>query len=135
VSVGALDPVGSFLASATYAPQNALRLEAAFKEEIVQALKDGFTAEELEGARKGWLQARGVTRSQDGTLASRINALAYFDRTLAWDADLERKVKVLAVDDVNRALRRFVDLDKMIIVKAGDFANAARHAGTGATKQ
>jgi len=133
VSVGALDPVGSFVASATYAPQNAVRLEAAFKEEIVLALKDGFTAEELEGARKGWLQARVVTRSQDGALASRIHSLAFFDRTLAWDAELERKVKALTVEDVNRALRRFVDLDKMIIVKAGDFASANRQAGPEAT--
>jgi zinc protease len=135
VTVGALDPVGSFLASATYAPQNAVRLEAAFKEEIVRALKDGFTAEELEGARKGWLQGRSVGRSQDGTLATRIHSLAFFDRTLAWDADLERKVKALTVEDVNRALRRFVDLDKMIIVKAGDFASAKRQTGPGAAKQ
>jgi zinc protease len=135
VSVGALDPVGSFFASASYAPQNAVRLEAAFNEEIARALKDGFTEEELEGARKGWLQAGTVTRSQDGTLATRINTLAFFDRTLAWDAALEKSVKALTVGGVNRALRRFVDLDKMIIVKAGDFANAKRQAGTGATKQ
>ena len=135
ISVGALDPVGSFLASATYAPQNALRLEAAFKEEIVRALKDGFMAEELEGARKGWLQARSVVRSQDGSLAGRINNLAFFDRTLAWDAALEEKIKALTVADVNRALRRFVDLDKMIIVKAGDFASANREPKGDATKQ
>jgi zinc protease len=135
VTVGALDPVGSFLASATYAPQNAVRLEAAFKEEIVRALKDGFTAEELDGARKGWLQARSVVRSQDGALASRINTLAFFDRTLAWDAALEAKIEALTVADVNRALRRFVSLDRMIIVKAGDFANAKRQPGPGAAKQ
>jgi zinc protease len=126
VTVGALDPVGSFLASASYAPQNAVRLEAAFKEEIAQALKDGFTEDELEGSRKGWLQARTVTRSQDGSLATRIHGLAYFDRTLKWDAALEERVKALTLADVNRAIQRFIDLDKMIIVKAGDFANGKR---------
>ncbi len=131
ISVGALDPVGSFVATATYAPQNAIRLEAAFKEEIVRALKDGFTAEELDGARKGWLQARSVARSQDGSLATRIHSLAFFDRTLVWDVALEERIKALTVADLNRALRRFVDLDKMIILKAGDFANAKREPAPG----
>jgi len=126
ISAGALDPVGSFMATASYAPQNAVRLEAAFKEEIARALKDGFTADELEGARKGWLQQRSVGRTQDGSLATRIHGLAYFDRTLAWDVELDERIKALTVDDLNRALRRFVDLDRMMIVKAGDFANAKR---------
>jgi zinc protease len=124
VSVGALDPAGSFSASAIYAPQNASRVETGFKEEIARILKDGITAEELEGSRKGWLDAWRSSRAVDSSLSSSIHGLQFYSRTMAWNADLEAKIKAVTVADVNRTLRRFLDLDKMIIVKAGDFANA-----------
>src|SRR5262249_45608517 len=41
-----LDKSGIFIAFAIYAPQNVDRLEAAFKEEIARALKEGFTEDE-----------------------------------------------------------------------------------------
>jgi zinc protease len=126
ITAGAIDPVGSFVAIASYAPQNAVRLEAAFKEEIARALKDGFAQDELDGARKGWLQQRSLGRSQDGSLATRIHGLTYLGRTLAWDVALDERIKALSVADLNRALRRFVDLNRMIILKAGDFASAKR---------
>jgi zinc protease len=126
ISAGAIDPVGSFVATASYAPQNVVRLEAAFREEIARALKDGFTQEELDGVRNGWLQQWLLARSQDGSLATRLHNLAYFDRTLTWDVALEARVKALTVDDLNRALRRFVDPERMVILKAGDFAGTKR---------
>jgi zinc protease len=126
--------VGSFSASASYAPQFAGRLEAAFKEEVARALKDGFTAQELDGARKGWLEAWAVSRSQDGTLASHINNLLYYDRTLAWNAAYEEKIRALTLEEVNRALQKYIDPDRIIIVKAGDFANALREAGASGKK-
>jgi zinc protease len=124
ISVGTLDPVGSFSASAMYAPQNAGKLETAFKEEIARLLKEGITAEELEGSRKGMLESWRVGRSSDASLVGIIHGWLFYDRTMVWLADREDKIKAVTVEDVNRALRRFIDLDKMIIVKAGDFANA-----------
>jgi len=49
-----------------------------------------------------------------------------------WLADREAKIKAVTVDDANRALRRFIDPGKMIIVKAGDFANAKREPAAAA---
>jgi zinc protease len=121
---GTLDPVGAFSATATYAPQYAGRLEAAFREEVARALKDGFSPQELEGARKGWLESWTVLRSEDGTLASHINNLLFYDRKLAWNAAFEEKVKALTLEEVNRALKKYIDPDRIIIVRAGDFAKA-----------
>jgi zinc protease len=129
LSAGTLDPVGSFHALATFAPQFADQLLAAFKEEVARALKDGLTVEELEGARQAALQSWRAERSMDGQLASHLNTLLFYDRTLAWDATFEDRVKALTLDEVNRALRKFIDADRMIIVKAGDFANAKQAAG------
>ncbi|MCH7891386.1 MAG: hypothetical protein IH921_07785 [Gemmatimonadetes bacterium] len=47
-----------------------------------------------------------------------------FDRTLAWHAEFEGRVRDLTVEDVNAAVRRHLDLNKMTFVKAGDFAGA-----------
>jgi zinc protease len=124
LQASSLDKSGTFMANAIYAPQNAARLEAAFKEELARVLRDGFTADELDTARSGWLQGRMVTRSQDQQLAARLASDLFVERTLKWDADLERKVAALTIAQVNAAVRKHISLDAVTIVKAGDFAHA-----------
>jgi zinc protease len=114
-----------FAANAIYAPQNAAKLETAFREELERVLRDGFTQEELDAARAGWLQGRTVTRSQDGPLATRLANDLYLERTFKRDTDLENKVQALTVAQVNATMRKHVSLEKMSVFKAGDFAKAA----------
>jgi zinc protease len=128
LSASALDPFASFSANAIYAPQNAERLEAAFKEEIARMLKDGFTDQEVAEAKKGWLQGRQVSRAQDAALAGVLSSYLFVNRTLAWDADLEKKVSALTTQQINEAMRRHIDPSKITIVKAGDFAGAKKAA-------
>jgi zinc protease len=120
-----LDRTGIFMISAIYAPQNAARLEAAVKEELTRALTDGFTEEEVKAAKAGWLQSNQVTRAQDPSLANRLNTVAYINRTLAWDAELESIVSSLTPAEIKAALMKHLSLAKISIVKAGDFAKAA----------
>lgn len=122
MQVGAIDRSGIFYALAIYAPQNAEKLEAAFREEIARALKDGFTAEELKAAKAGWLQSRQVSRAQDNELAGRLANYLYLGRTLAWDAELEKKVEALTSEQITAAMRKHIDPAKISIIKAGDFA-------------
>jgi zinc protease len=126
LQVSSLDKQGMFGARAIYAPQNAAKLEAAFKEELERVLRDGFTQEELDAARTGWLQGRTVTRSQDGQLAGRLATDLYLERTFKRDTDLENKVQALTTAQVNAALRKYVSVDKISIFKAGDFARSAQ---------
>ena len=124
-----IDQNGAFFAYAIYAPQNVVKLEAAFKEEIARALKDGFTEEELKAAKSGWLQSRQVSRAQDSELAGRLKNFLFINRTLAWDADFEKKVSALTSDQVASALRKYIDPTKITIYKAGDFAKALPKTG------
>jgi zinc protease len=119
------DKNGQFVAQAIYAPQNAGKLVAAFNEEIARALKDGFTAEEVATAKSGYLQGQQVTRAQDASLARKLAQYRFLDRTLAWDAELEKKISALTPEEINAAMRRFIDPSKITIIKAGDFAKAA----------
>ncbi|HEY8459448.1 MAG TPA: pitrilysin family protein [Blastocatellia bacterium] len=125
-SAGALDKTGSFRANAIYAPQNAAKLEAAFKEELARALKDGFTAEEVEKAKSGWLDSRKVSRGQDNELVGALANGLYLNRTLAWDAEMEKKIQALTPEQILAAMRKHIDPAKITIIKAGDFAKAAQ---------
>jgi zinc protease len=122
INISALDEYGSFLANAIYAPQNVEKLEAAFKEEIARMLKDGFTAEEVEAAKSGYLQSREVSRAQDNELVGRLNNYLFIGRTLQWDADLDAKLKSLTPEQINAAMRRHIVPSRLTIIKAGDFA-------------
>jgi len=119
-----IDESGSFFAVAIQAPENAEKVEAALREEVQRVLDDGFTSDELDIAKQGYLQARELGRAQDASLVSMLTQGLYFDRTLLWDAEFEGNVRNLTAADINAAVRRHLDLNKMTFVKAGDFANA-----------
>jgi zinc protease len=120
-----LDKNGQFLVQAIYAPQNVKKVETAIREELDRAIKDGFTAEEVTAAKSGFLQSQQVGRAQDGGLARKLAQYRYLNRTLAWDAELDKKIAALKPEEIAAAMRRRLDPAKLTIVKAGDFAKAA----------
>lgn len=132
ISGSPMDKSGSFMTYAIYAPENAEKLEKAFYEEITKVVTEGFTADELKAAKSGWLQSRSVSRSQDNELSSRLNNYLYLDRTLQFDADFEKKIEALTVEDVNNSMKKFIDPKKISIVKAGDFDKKVAAPGTAA---
>lgn len=120
-----IDAEGTFGAFAIYAPENLERLEKAFSEEIQKAIEEGFSDEEIEAAKSGWIQSRSVARSQDRTLAGMMNSNLYLDRKMTWEAELEEKVKALSAKDILKAMQKHIQPDKIVYVKAGDFKGAA----------
>lgn len=122
----ALDKSASFNASMIYNPQNVARLETAFREEIERAAREGFTSEELEAARSGWLKAREVSRASDGSLAGTLAEYLYLGRDFTFDASREELVRKLTVEQVNAAVKKYLNYERMISVKAGDFNKAAK---------
>ncbi len=122
LSASSEDRNGRFIGYAIYAPENVAKVETAFREEMERATREGLTADELDKARLGWLQNQTVSRSNDGALAGDLQGKVYLGRTMAFDAELERRVRALTLDDVNSALRRFLDPARIVVVKAGDFA-------------
>jgi zinc protease len=121
-----LDQSGAFLGYAIYAPENVAKLEAAFKEEIEKVLKEGFTQKEIDEAKKSWIQAKQVTRSQDNALVGTLNSNLYLGRNLKWSEELENKVKNLTSEQILEAARKTIDLSKMSFIKAGDYEGAAK---------
>jgi zinc protease len=119
-----LDKNGSFMAYAIYNPENREALEKAFREEIDKARKDGFTPEEVESAKSGWVQSQQMNRAQDRSMASKLSSNAYLNRTMKWSKELEDKMMSLTPEQINAAIAKYIDVDKMIILRAGDFKRA-----------
>lgn len=128
LSANPLDKTGTFMTYAIYNPENAERLEKAFREEMEKVVKEGFTADEIKAARSGLLQSRMVSRAQDPSLAGTLNNYLYLNRTMNWDADFEKKLESLTPEQVNAAMKKHIDPSKISIIKAGDFAKAAKKA-------
>ena len=121
LSAGSLDAVGAFGLSSIYAPQNLTRVENAIREELARALDRGFSHAEVEAARKGFLEARRLARSQDRGIAGRLLNYLYLGRSFAWDVDFEKRIAALTPAGVRDALRRHIDPKKLSVLKAGDF--------------
>ena len=124
----AVDRYGQFFGYAIYAPENVEELEAAFKEEIEKVLTEGYSDEEVAAAKAGYLQSRQVSRAQDSELASLLSRYLFVRRTLSFDAAVEARIANLTSADILAAMKRHIDLAKLSIVKAGDFAKLQQPA-------
>ena len=121
------DDAAGFFSSAIAAPQNTPKVEADFHEEIARILKDGVTEQELADAKKAWLEQRLMQRSNEGSLASILTGLERWGRTLDWQAHMEAAVSTLTTQQVNEALKRYLDPTAISIVKGGDFSKAGAY--------
>ncbi len=121
-SASSLDDVGTFMSYAIYNPENREALEKAFREEIDRARSEGFTAEEIAAAKSGWKQNAAVSRAQDRSMAGELGDNAYLDRSMQWDKQLEDQMMALTPAQINAAIKKYIDVDKMVLLRAGDFA-------------
>ncbi|HRV53306.1 MAG: insulinase family protein [Bacteroidetes bacterium] len=121
LQAGSQDKSGGFITYAIYNPDNSERLIEAYKDEMNKMVKDGFTKEELADAVKGFIQSRSVSRSQDRELCARLNNYIFLDRTMKWDEDFEKKIQALTVEQVNAAMRKWINPEKISYIQAGDF--------------
>jgi zinc protease len=102
-------------------PTKKKAVETAAKEEIAKALKDGFTADELKSNLVSWQNERKTRLGTDDTLMSLTNAYLQYGIPLEDYDTLESKVKTLKVEEVNAVLRKYLSLEKMTSIYAGDF--------------
>ncbi len=115
------EPNSGWRASAIFAPQNRAAVESAFKEEIAKALKTGFTAQELAQGRAGLLNYRRLARAQDDSLANSLASNLRLQRTLAVSQKVDEQIATLTLEQVNAALRKYLQPDQFVYGFAGDF--------------
>lgn len=113
-------------------PSKRDRLVEVIGEELDKLISDGITEDELKRAKQGYLQNEQLSRTDDRSLAQLLSAAAFAGRTLAYDAKFEKVISELEVDDVDKAVAKYLEPKRLIIVTAGDFAKAQQEEPAGA---
>ncbi len=105
-------------------PENTEKVASTIIEEIELLLKDGIKPEEFEKAKESYLTKRKGGRADDRGLAGLLRKNLQANRTMAFFADSDQQMESLTKEQVEKALSDFVEVDKLVIVTAGDFENA-----------
>jgi len=100
------------------------KVEFSFTDELKKVYQNGFSAAELTGAKKAYLDARVIGRSTDASLLTFVALHEQLDRSYSWDKNVEDKIKSMTLDQVNAAFKKHIDPNGVSIVKAGDFKAA-----------
>ncbi|MFO1063855.1 MAG: pitrilysin family protein [Pirellulales bacterium] len=124
ISSHPIDKRTTLTISAITNPINRDRLAAIILEELEKLQKEGITAEELESAQQGYLQNEQLSRTEDSALAQIISSNIFAGRTMEYEAKFEKRVADLKIAEVNAALKKYIDLKRLIVVTAGDFEKA-----------
>ncbi len=119
-----LDPRASISMFAICNPQNMPKVVAAIQQECERLLKDGVSAEELEQAKNGFLRQSQVRRTSDRALAGMLSDGLFVGRTFAYYEQLDEQINKLTTEDVAAALRKHLDVQRLMIATAGDFSGA-----------
>ena len=124
LGVSAIDLDGRFSISATAAPQNMAKMSAAIQAELQRAVKDGFSPAEVVGAQSGLAQQRLQGRTRDANLASGWTQNLYLKKTFSRSQALDEKIAQLTATEVNAALAKYIQPNKLSVVMAFDEAKA-----------
>jgi zinc protease len=128
LNIGSQDQVSTITIFAIANPKNMEKVTKGTAEEVAKILQTGVTSEELEAAKKGYLESLKTARGSDAKLAASMRENLYLQRTFAYEADLEKQIAGLTVPEVNRALNQHLSLERLVIIRAGDFLKNAAPA-------
>ena len=115
------EPNSRWVASAIFAPGNRAKVEAAWREELGRATRDGFTQAELDEAKSALLNFRRLARAQDDVVASQAANNLYLGRRFAFAQQIDDRIAAATLADVNAAWRRHFDLARAAVAWGGDF--------------
>jgi zinc protease len=107
---------------ATFAPALLDKGLASTNRELTKWYKEGITAEELEYRKSALAGEHQIRLATSAGMASAILDAVERGLTPAWIDDYPTKLAALTLDEVNAAIRRHVDPNKMVIVTAGTFS-------------
>jgi zinc protease len=125
----ALDKRSRFYVYAITNPKNMPKVKTAIREELERILKDGVTEKELASAKQGYLRKARRSRANDASLMSDLQESLKAGRTMAYQARLEKQIAGVTSEQVLAALRKYIHLDRLNIVAAGDFGKTSSGGG------
>ncbi len=116
-------PSGSLGLYAIFNPTFREKLNAALEEEMKKALVEGFTDEEWKSSLQSWLQQRKIYLDNNNFLVSMLNNYMRDDKDLSFYNEMESKAQKLTVKQINDVMKKHLDMNKLVLIYAGDFTN------------
>lgn len=120
--VGSQDKVSQMIIYAFCNPDVIDKVDRGAIEELTKFVKAGPTEAEVKLAKTAYLEEMKVDRGKDASLASELRSGLYLGRTMMFQAELEKKIGAVTVQDVNRAVSANLTIDRLVIIRAGDFS-------------
>ena len=102
------EPRSRFSLQASAASDKADAAQKSLQEELARALQDGFSEQEVERAKRAWLQERKTTLRAEPSFASSLAQGMYSGRDYAWLAQYDEKIARLTAAEVTAALRKYL---------------------------
>lgn len=116
-----LDRTGTFMAQAITNPKNRDRLVQVIQEEFDKILDGGVSPDEVAKAKAAYVKQLNGILGKENQLLGIIHRYRRLDRSPQFLARRLANVEKLTKDDVDRAIRKMLDLKHLVIVTAGDF--------------
>ncbi len=109
-----------FTINAITNPSNMDAVEKAAFEELKRFIADGPTEQELVDAQKAFLESEKVSRTGDSSIAGQLISNLHLGRTFAYTAEREKRVLALKTTDIKEAFKKYIDPEKLTVLRAGD---------------
>jgi zinc protease len=115
------EPHSRWVSSAIFAPQNRARVEAAWRDELQRATREGFTQAELDEAKSALANFRRLGRAQDDGVAAQAVGHLHLGRRFDFAQKVDERIAAATLAEVNAAWRRHFDLARVALAWGGDF--------------
>jgi zinc protease len=110
---------GDWRINATFAPSLLDKGIASTQRELQRWWKDGVTLPELEARKNALVGSFQVGLATTDGMADTLLATVQRGLALIWVDEYPRRVEAVTLDQVNGAIRRYVDPAKLVIIRAG----------------
>jgi zinc protease len=110
---------GYWRISATFAPALLEKGTASTRRELLKWSRAGVTAEELAARKTNLIGSYQVGLATTQGLAAALQQAVLRGYPVSWLDDYPRAIAALTLAEVNRAIKKHVDPDKLVLVKAG----------------
>lgn len=119
--VSPVDPRAELTINAFSAHEKTESVRQAIAEVLMRLVQIGIDAVELQSVRRIGLDRQQAILADGYSLAHVLANNLRAKRTMSYYADLERSIRAATAQQVNDALRKHIDPQKLVIVTAGDF--------------
>jgi len=110
---------GSWQVSGSFAPQLLDRGTISTQREVQRWWKDGITDQELAARKTFLVGSYQVGLATTSEMAGMLLNTVLTGRDLTWLDEYPKAIQTLTLEQVNTAIKRHLDPDKMVVIKAG----------------